>query len=97
MKTLVRKDLTSPQVGVLAGPAGTGGGLALMPVADDMVSASETAREVAVLRIGVGDPGAVRSERVTGLREVMAKGQYDPDVREVARDVLRELLSDLVG
>jgi anti-sigma28 factor (negative regulator of flagellin synthesis) len=70
---------------------------AVAPAADDQVSVSETARQLAILRIGVGNVSLVREEKVTGLRAVMAKGQYSADFQNVARDVLRELLSQLLG
>ena len=34
---------------------------------------------------------------MTGLRAVMAKGNYSPDIQDVARQFLRELLGQLLA
>ena len=63
----------------------------------DQVSVSETARKLAQLHAEVGDPAAVRQERVEGLRAVMAKGQYSADIGRVAEQFLRETLGGLLA
>ena len=63
----------------------------------DQVSVSETARRLAQLHAGVGDPGIVRNDKVEGLRAVMAKGRYSADLNQVADKFLRETLSGLVA
>jgi len=62
------------------------------PEVDDLVSVSSTAREMAILRLGVGPLDLLRPERVSGLRTLMAEGSYSADFRNVARDFLCDLL-----
>jgi flagellar biosynthesis anti-sigma factor FlgM len=97
MRVNGRKDLPEPLVsGVASVRHGPLAAAAAAPAADDQVSVSETARQLAILRIGVGNVSLVREEKVTGLRAVMAKGQYSADFQNVARDILRELLGQLL-
>jgi negative regulator of flagellin synthesis FlgM len=98
MKVDDRKTVLDPRVGGAQTPAP--GGQA--PVsggapAADQVSVSDTARDLAKLRSAVGDPDAVREEKIAKLREAVENGSYHPDVRETAKKLLRELLGDLSG
>lgn len=98
MRVNGRKDLPEPLVsGVAQVRHGPLAAATAAPAADDQVSVSETARQLAILRIGVGNVSLVREEKVTGLRAVMAKGQYSADFQNVARDILRELLGQLLA
>jgi anti-sigma28 factor (negative regulator of flagellin synthesis) len=97
MRVNGRKELPNPLVsGVGAARRGPLAAPATAAAADDQVSVSESARQLAILRIGVGNVSLVREEKVTGLRAVMAKGQYSADFQNVARDFLRELLGQLL-
>jgi len=75
------------------------GGKVPLPAAPagDRVSVSDTARQLAGVRAEVGDVGAVREQRVTGLRAAIDQGQYRPDLHQVARSVLREVMSDVLA
>ncbi|MCZ2109327.1 MAG: flagellar biosynthesis anti-sigma factor FlgM [Dehalococcoidia bacterium] len=54
----------------------------------DSVSVGEAAREAsAALHVVEASPG-VRIERVTELRAKIARGDYQPDAREIAREIL---------
>jgi len=98
MKIGDRKDLVSPRVAeVGAVRRGVTGPLTAAAVADDVVSVSDAARELAVLRIGVGDPMRVRTEKVSELRAAMARGEYRVDTEHVARDLLRDVLGQLLS
>jgi flagellar biosynthesis anti-sigma factor FlgM len=63
----------------------------------DQVSVSDTARHLAQLHAEVGNPDAVRQDKVDGLRAVMAKGQYSADLGAVAQKFLHETLSGLLA
>ncbi len=65
--------------------------------ADDRVSVSEAARELARLRAEVGPIDVVRAERVGSLRATVSAGRYQPDVGAVAGSVLRELVAQLLA
>lgn len=65
--------------------------------AGDRVSVSDTARELAGVRGQVGDLGAVREEKVAGLRAALESGQYHVEVDAVALSVLREVVSDALA
>jgi len=52
---------------------------------------------LAGLKAEVGPLDVLREEKVTGLRAVMAKGNYSPDIQDVARQFLRELLGQLLA
>jgi flagellar biosynthesis anti-sigma factor FlgM len=65
--------------------------------AGDQVSVSDTARHLAQLRVQVGDPHAVRQDRVASLQSVMAKGQYSADIGDVAEKFLREKLGEILA
>jgi len=98
MRVNGRKELPNPLVsGIKAVRHGPLAAPAAAPAADDQVSVSETARQLAILCVGVGNVSLVREGKVTGLRAVMAKGQYSADFQNVARDVLRELLGQLLS
>jgi hypothetical protein len=97
MKVNDRKGLIDPALGVSHGvPHGPG---AAAPIGGDgdQVTVSGAARELARLRGEVGDVGAVDQEKLRGLAAVMARGQYSADLRDVAKKMLRELLSDVLG
>jgi len=67
--------------------------------ANDQVSVSETARQLAQLRAAVGDvepDAAISAAKVEGLRSIMAKGQYSADLEDVARKLLRDALGGLL-
>ena len=65
--------------------------------AEDRVSVSDTARELARLRSDLGPVDLLRPERVASIQDVMAKGQYSADPPRVARDFLRDILTQLLS
>jgi flagellar biosynthesis anti-sigma factor FlgM len=65
--------------------------------AEDRVTVSDTARELARLRNELGPVDLVRPERIASIQDVMAKGQYSADPPRVARDFLRDILSQLLS
>jgi anti-sigma28 factor (negative regulator of flagellin synthesis) len=65
--------------------------------AEDRVSVSDTARELARLKADLGPVDLLRPDRVASIRDVMAKGQYSADPPQVARNFLRDILSQLLG
>jgi anti-sigma28 factor (negative regulator of flagellin synthesis) len=65
--------------------------------AADRVGVSDTDRLLAGLKAEVGPLDVLREEKVTGLRAVMAKGNYSADIQDVARQFLRELLGQLLA
>ncbi len=65
--------------------------------AADRVSVSDVGRLLAGLKAEVGPLDVLREEKVTGLRAVMAKGNYSADIQDVARQFLRELLGELLA
>jgi hypothetical protein len=58
---------------------------------------SASAREVALLRLGVRGLDGVRAERVRALRAEIDAGRYRIDPRLVARALLREVVAELIG
>lgn len=54
-------------------------------------------RQMAVLRLGVGDLGRMREERVHTLRVAIGAGAYRVEPRLVAVGLLREVLGELLG
>jgi anti-sigma28 factor (negative regulator of flagellin synthesis) len=98
MKVNERKSVPDPRVGGAGGvapggsvPEGTGAG------ADDQVSVSETARELARLKGEVGDVEGVRADRVASLRNATTDRRYVPDARGAATGLVREVLGDLLA
>jgi flagellar biosynthesis anti-sigma factor FlgM len=77
--------------------AGASRGAEVIAPAADQVSVSETARQLAQLHADVGDPLAVRADKVEGLRAVMAKGHYSADIQQVAQKFLHETLGHLLA
>jgi flagellar biosynthesis anti-sigma factor FlgM len=61
---------------------------------EDRVEVSSLARTLASLRAAIGDPEAIDTERVAGLRSAIADGTYDPPAGEIADALLRELASN---
>lgn len=98
MKIDERKGVLDPQLAG-ADPIRPGDRAAVAPSAPagDRVSVSDTARELAALRAAVGDPGAVRHDRVAVLQAAVDAGRYAPDVQAVARTLLREVIGDALG
>jgi hypothetical protein len=62
-----------------------------------LADASASAREVALLRLGVRGLDGVRAERVRALRAEIDAGRYRIDPRLVARALLREVVAELIG
>ena len=92
MKVNEPKVLLYPRFG---GPTGRASGAP--PGAADRVGVSDTDRLLAGLKAEVGPLDVLREEKVTGLRAVMAKGNYSADIQDVARQFLRELLGQLLA
>lgn len=92
MKVNEPKVLLHPRFG---GP--TGRGSVAPRRAADRVSVSDMGHLLAGLKAEVGPLDVLREEKVTGLRAVMAKGNYSPDIQDVARQFLRELLGQLLA
>jgi anti-sigma28 factor (negative regulator of flagellin synthesis) len=92
MKVNEPKVLLHPRLG---GPIGRVPGVP--PRGADRVSVSDSGRLLAGLKAEVGPLDVLREEKVAGLRAVMAKGTYRPDLQDVARQVLRELLGQLLA
>jgi flagellar biosynthesis anti-sigma factor FlgM len=97
MKIHERKPLPDPVVASVPGAHGGALPASAATGSRDRVSVSETARELARLRTELGAVDVLRPERVTGLRAVMAKGNYSADFENVARKLLRELLGQLLS
>jgi flagellar biosynthesis anti-sigma factor FlgM len=100
MKIDQQKGVLDPRLGPTdAVRAGTGGAPAAPapPARGDRVSVSEGARELSRLRAAVGDVDAIRPDRVDALRAAVMAGRYHPDLGQVARTLLRELLGELLG
>ena len=74
--------------GTSAGAVKSGG--ASSSSGEDTVSLSSTHGEVQALAAGVAAVPEVRTERVTGLREQISKGQYQPTSQQVADALIRE-------
>ena len=73
-------------------PGARGQGARTPNAADtDKVSVSEEARTLSRLRSEVGDVDAVRSEKVEELRGKVERGEYQPDLRSVARKFLASI------
>ena len=94
MKVSDRKTTLDPGI---AGPGAVRPGDPGVSGPTDQVSVSESARRLIRLRAEIGDPQAVRTERVASLQAVIAKGRYSVDLKDVAQKVLRDLLGDLAG
>jgi hypothetical protein len=92
MKVNEPKVLLHPRFG---GPIGRVPGAPAR--AGDRVSVSDAGRLLAGLKAEVGPLDTLREEKVTGLRAVMAKGNYSADIQDVARQFLRELLGQLLA
>ncbi len=92
------KGLQGPRLdgGAAVRPA-TGGATGTTAPRTDVVNVSDTARQLAQLRTDVGDPMAIREDKVEGLRAVMAKGHYSADLGAVATKFLRETLGELLA
>ena len=98
MKIDERKPLADQGVGAVpVVPAAIAAGAPVALGSADRVSVSDTARELARLRAELGGVDVLRQERVTGLRAVMAKGNYSADFQNVARKFLREILGQLLS
>lgn len=54
----------------------------------DRVEATDEARQLARAREKVDAAPAIRAEKVRRLKEQIARGEYKPDPREVARKIL---------
>lgn len=63
----------------------------------DRVELSEGARLRQRLRAEVGDPSAVRAERVQALQSELAGQTYAPSPRAVAERLLADLAADLLA
>jgi flagellar biosynthesis anti-sigma factor FlgM len=97
MKVDDRKSVTDPRLGTTS-TVQPGTAPASEPVSGgDQVTVSSAARELARLRAEVGDVSAVDQQKLQGLTAVMARGQYSADLRDVAKKILREMMSDLLA
>jgi len=61
----------------------------------DRIELSPAARELAAIREAALRAPEVRAALVEGLRQRIASGEYEPDVRAVARKILEELSAGL--
>lgn len=97
MKVDDRKIVTDPRLGTTT-PVQPGAVAVSEPVGGgDHVTVSSTARDLARLRAEVGDVSAVDQQKLQGLAAVMARGQYSADLRDVAKKILREMMTDLLA
>lgn len=71
--------------------------LAAAPETDGPGRLTEGPRELARLRIVVGNLERVREEKVRALAALVASGRYRVDAHEVARAMLRDLLGPLLA
>ena len=92
MKVNEPKVVLHPRFG---GPNGRASGAPAGAAA--RVSVSDMGHLLAGLKAEVGPLDVLREEKVTGLRAVMARGNYSPDIQDVARQFLRELLGQLLA
>lgn len=100
MKINERNGVLDTQLGgaeALRSDAGTTTRQGTATASGDRVSVSDTARSLAALRADVGDLGAVREDRVAGLRAVLDDGSYQVDFHTVAASVLREIGADALA
>jgi negative regulator of flagellin synthesis FlgM len=65
------------------------------PAQDDKVSVSEEARTLSRLRAEVGDIGTVRTEKVEELRAKIDRGEFQIDLKAVARKLLESIFGEL--
>lgn len=98
MKATGRKNTPIQLVsGSIRGGSAALAALAQTPEPDDLMSASEAAREMARLRIVVGNLESIREEKVRELSARVAAGTYRAEPQAVAGAVLRELLGELLA
>jgi hypothetical protein len=65
--------------------------------AEERIEGPELDRMVALLKLELGPVDVVREGRVSEMRAVLAAGRYRADVHDVARNVLREQLAQLLA
>ena len=63
----------------------------------DKISVSEEARTLSRLRTEIGNVDAVRTDRVESLRDRIESGQYEVDLKAVARKFLESLTGERSG
>jgi len=80
-----------------AGPGESSGAAYLRGPAELLPDAAEQEREMARLRIAVGNVETVRADRVQALGAAVTGGRYRPDTDAVARAVLRDVLGHLLA
>ena len=64
------------------------------PATEDKVSVSDEARTLSRLRGELGEVGAVRTEKVEELRAQIERGEYRPDLKQVARKLLEAIFGE---
>lgn len=57
----------------------------------DKVSVSEDARRLSRLKQEIGNVDAVRTEKVEALREQIQRGEYEVDLKSVAKKLLESI------
>jgi len=82
-------DATCGMRGGVSLPDALGGG--------DRVRLPDTARLLARVRAGVGRLDRVRADVVGRLRDEIERGDYRPDHATVARNLLRDVLEQIVS
>jgi flagellar biosynthesis anti-sigma factor FlgM len=99
MKVNDRKGVLNRAVECTAGvrPSDASAAATTPAAPEDRVSVSDAARELSRLRSDLGPVDLVRPEKIASIQDVMAKGQYSADPPRVARDFLREILSQLLS
>jgi negative regulator of flagellin synthesis FlgM len=63
----------------------------------DKITVSEEARTLSRLRKEIGDVDAVRTDKVAALRDKIESGQYEVDLKAVARKFLESLNGERSG
>ena len=80
-----------------AGPDGSPDAAYLRGPVEMLPEKAEQERELARLRIAVGNVESVRAERVQAVGAAVTGGRYRPDTDAVARAVLRDVLGHLLA
>ena len=80
-----------------ASPTRARDGRQVAPATEDKISVSEDARTLSRLRGELGDVGAVRADKVEELRGQIERGEYRPDLKQVARKLLQAIFGERVG
>jgi flagellar biosynthesis anti-sigma factor FlgM len=80
--------------GVHSDPTRTRGAGRTPAPAEDTVNVSDEARTLSRLRGELGDVDAIRTEKVEELRGQIERGEFAPDLKQVARKLLASIFGE---